>query len=116
MNSDVLSRQVKDLAKAVSRLEKRSGLIVPISTFGQAPYEVLRDIKVVVQPSHGEFIATFFDANVNAAGPTETDAVNNLKDVMLGLFDRLSELPAKRLGPGPAKQLSVLRTFMKKRK
>jgi hypothetical protein len=78
------------------------------------PFKLLREIPVVVQPSGDEYVASFFDANVHASGCTETDAVENLKDVMLGLFAYLEGQPAKRLGPMPAKQRAVLREFIRR--
>lgn len=110
-----LEKELESLKKKLQRLEQGQCLIVPITTFAPEPFDLLQEIKVVVRPSDEEFLASFFDANVNAAGSTETDAVQNLKDVMLGLFDYLEVQPAKRLGPGPKRQLEVLRQFIRKR-
>ncbi len=76
---------------------------------------MLRDIPVVIQPAGDEYVATFYDANVNASGSTAAAALNNLKDVMLGLFDYLGSQPAGKLGPGPVRQLAVLKEFIRKR-
>ncbi len=102
----------------IEKLRKRKGtsLVVPITTFAPEPYDVIRRLEVVVQPSDEEYIATFFDANVNASGCTETEAVANLKDVMLALFEYFASLPAKRLGPGPKRQFAVLRKFIRRRR
>jgi hypothetical protein len=92
--------------------EKTNFLVVPIQTFAPEPFEVLQEIKVVVRPSHDEFIATFFDANVNASGCNETDAVANLKEMLVSRFEQLDCLPENKLGPGLAKQIAVLREFI----
>lgn len=108
-------QELRALSEAVRRLERCSGFLVPISTLAPEPYDLLQEIKAVVQPSDDEFIATFFDANVSAAGPNETAAVANLKDVLIATFQRLDELPAKRLALVKNRQLAVLREFIKKR-
>src|SRR5262245_26961874 len=107
-----LAHELDRLKKHVKRLEQNQALIVPITTLAPEPFDLLQEIKVVVHPSDDEYLASFFDANVNAAGANETEAVANLKDVMLALFVYPSGLPAKRLGPGPKRQLQVLRRFI----
>ena len=97
------------------RKRKHDFIVVPVATFAPEPYELLQRLEVVVEPSGDEYVATFFDANVNAGGCTEPEAVDNLKDTMLSLFEYLASRPAKRLGPGPTKQLAVLRDFIRKR-
>lgn len=87
--------------------------IVPITTLHPAPFELVRDIHIVVQPSGDDFIASFFDANVNASGDTQQEAVANLKDIMLSMFRRFSAEPEDKLGPEPKRQLAVLRQFIK---
>jgi predicted RNase H-like HicB family nuclease len=114
--TEKLTRAVERLRGKLKTLEEQPpSLIVPVTTFAPEPFDLLQPIQVVVQPSDGEYVASFFDANVNASGCTETEAVANVKDVLLGLFEHLSSLPAKRLGPGPAKQLAVLKTVVRKR-
>ncbi|GAF95929.1 unnamed protein product, partial [marine sediment metagenome] len=36
------------------------------------------------------YIATFFDANISASGDTQTEAIFNLKDMIVGTFEILS--------------------------
>lgn len=90
-------------------------LVAHITTLAPEPFDVIKEIPVVIQPSDDEFLATFFDANVNASGCTETDAVSNLKDVLVGLFEYLDAQPPSRLGKAPTRQIAVLRQFVRKR-
>jgi hypothetical protein len=115
-------RRIEELAGEMNSLKTNrrrpdhpGSVIVPITTLEPEPFDLLQTIYVVVQPSDDEYLCSFFDANVNASGCTETDAVGHLKEVMLDLFEHLSVQPAKRLGPGPAKQLAVLKAFIRKR-
>ena len=110
-----LSTKVRALEARVEELEKRPSLIVPITTFDPEPFELLKEIKAVVQASEDEYTASFFDANVNAAGCNEAEAIDNLKDLLLSRFDYLDGLPPEKLGPALAKQIAVLRTFIRRR-
>ncbi len=91
------------------------GLWVPITSFAPEPYDLIRQIPVVVQASEEGFVAGFFDANVHAAGDTEEEAVRNLKSLILDVFDSLSAEPLATLGPEPRRQLAVLQEFLAKR-
>jgi hypothetical protein len=46
-------------------------IIVPIVTFAPEPFDIIKEIPVVVQPTDDEFSATFFDANINTQGCNE---------------------------------------------
>jgi predicted RNase H-like HicB family nuclease len=108
--------RLHDLERTVSSLKtqvaKRASIAV-ISTFAPEPFGVRKQIPVVIQPFDDEFIASFFDANINAQGSNETEALENLKDVMLGVFEHLSAQRSNRLGPEPKRQLAVLQEFIK---
>ncbi len=99
----------------MNELSKSGSFIVPISTLAPEPYDLLKEIRVVVQPSDEEFLASFFDANVNASGCNETEAVDCLKDMLIRRFEYLESLPSVKLGAGPSKQLAVLRFFIRRR-
>src|SRR6266404_9606395 len=101
-----LERNVAGLKEQLEDLHKLP-VIVPISTLAPEPYELIREIKVVVQPDDDSFVATFFDANINASGNTQVDAVANLKDMLIAVFVSLEKEP--KLAKGTARQLAVLR-------
>jgi hypothetical protein len=110
-----LTTRLRSLETAVTELSKSGSIIVPISTFDPEPFDLLKEIKVVVRPRDDEFVATFFDANVNASGCNETDAVDNLKGALIRRFDHLDKMPPEKLGPAMAKQIAVLRTLIRRR-
>lgn len=112
---DKLEREVSSLKNVVAHLRSSQSLVVLARTLAPEPFELLKDIPVVIQRSDDEYVASFFDANINASGGTETDAVANFKDVLLAVFERLEKEPTERLGPGPARQLAVLREFVRRR-
>ena len=109
-----MDRRLAQLEVQVRELSKAGSFIVPITTLAPEPYELLKEIKVVVQKSDDEFVASFFDANVNASGCNETQAVDNLKELLVSRFSYLDTLPKAKLGPAPAKQIAILRTFIKR--
>ena len=83
-------REIK--AELTRRVET---IVIPIATLAPEPYELFRAIPVVVQPAGGEFIATFFDANISTAGDTQEEAVANLRSLLLDMF-RISRVGAAR--------------------
>jgi hypothetical protein len=110
-----LARDVDELKEKVQAISQATSVIVPVASLAPEPFDLLKEVKVVVQPSGDEYLASFFDANVNASGCTQNEAVNNLKDVMIGLFKYLDSQPTARLGRRLVKQLEVLRTFIRRR-
>jgi predicted RNase H-like HicB family nuclease len=79
------------------------------------PYDVIGTIHAVVQPAGDGYTATLFDANIAASGETRQDAVANLKDLILAVYEDLEEEPEERMGVEAARQLAVLRTLVKRR-
>ncbi len=83
-----------------------------LSSFAPEPYAVKRPIPITVQESEDGFLASFVDANVNSSGDTQQEAFANVRELILDVFDRLSSFPADKLGPGPKRQIAILREFM----
>lgn len=106
-DTNVLQRLTQEVGDLKKRLKQSGSITVPITSLAPEPFELRQTIQVVVQPCEDEFVASFFDANVNASGSTETDALANLKDVMLAIFRHLLAQPQGKLGPGPRRQLAV---------
>ena len=113
--------KLSDLATRLEAVEARvpqptvqSTVIVPVETFAPEPYRLLRPFHVVVQPYHDEYVATYFDANIGATGDTQEEAVANLKDVILSLYEHLRALSDAQLGPEPRRQRRILQSLIKK--
>jgi len=110
-----LQREVVLLKQRCSRLEELSPILVPIQSLAPEPYEIIKPFHVVLRVQEDEYIATFFDANISASGDTQTEAIFNLKDIVVGTFEILSETSSNELGPGPAQQKKVLQEFISKK-
>ncbi|HEX9734499.1 MAG TPA: hypothetical protein VGG06_21215 [Thermoanaerobaculia bacterium] len=94
---------------------REPGLRVPIQSLDPEPIEVVSPLEAVIRPVGDGFVATFFDANVNASGETESEAFENLKDMLVATLTELRRLGEERLGPEPARQLAVLKRFLRPR-
>jgi hypothetical protein len=108
-----LEKEVKALKRQVAEISK--SILVPIESFEPDPYELTKKITVLVLPDEGSWIATLVDANINASGETFPEAVANLKDMMIDLFELLRKEPKDKLGKQPSQQLAFLRSVMRKR-
>jgi hypothetical protein len=98
---DVLEHQV----------HQRSTLI-PIQDLEPSPVEVVTPILAVVQEEDGVFVASFVDANMNASGETQLDAMEMLKGVIASSFQFFLS-KENVLGEEPKRQLAVLKHFVR---
>jgi len=87
-------------------------LTIPIENFISKPYQVVRPFTAVLIPSEGGFEASFYDANLSTYGDTESEAIENLKELLLDTLERLNELNDDDLGPGPKKQKEILTSLI----
>jgi len=108
---DSLMSNVKQLEKRIAELSAQPFQAL-ITTLAPDPFDLKRDIPVVVTPNGEDFVATFFDAGISATGDTDEEAVFNLKDLIVQTFEALSKMPEAKLGFLPRKQLAVLRTLV----
>jgi hypothetical protein len=109
----LLEKVVLEVRHAVSELLTRRAIHVPITTLAPSNCRLKQTLWVVVQPDEREFMASFFDANVNATGDTETEAVENLKEILISNYERFTELGETNLGPALRKQFCVLKQFIR---
>ncbi len=108
-----LEEKVKHLEQELVQTKKT--ILIPITTFAPEPYDLIREVQVLVLRDDDSFVASLVDANINASGETVPEAIANLKDMMIILFERLSKEPAEILGTWPTRQLSVLLELMRRK-
>lgn len=110
-----LEGQIASLAERLAGLEAPASVTrtAYIQSFAPEPYELTTPIAVMIEGSTGECVATFHDANISASGETEQEAFENLKSLLLDVFDSLDAEDPDKLGPEPARQLAVLRSFVR---
>jgi predicted RNase H-like HicB family nuclease len=110
----LLQSEVLRLRTRVEDLEHSRPACAPIQSLTPEPYEVIRPFQVVIGPRGDEFVASFLDANIGASGCSEAEALANLKETILSTFEILEEHEEARLGPGPLRQLQLLRQFIRR--
>ena len=109
--------QMSEVLQRVENLEQRinqRSVIVPIQDLEPSQVKIKQPIFAVVQEDDGVFVASFVDANMNASGETQLDAVEMLKDVIAASF-QLFLNKESILGVEPKRQLAVLRCFVEMR-
>jgi predicted RNase H-like HicB family nuclease len=111
---DILEKEVFLLRDRVERLERSQPIEVPVQSFAPDPYEVIKPLHVMVQRVEDDYIASFFDAEIAASGDTPEEAVFNLKDIIMACFESLTKHKETELGPGPRRQLAVLKDFIRR--
>jgi predicted DNA-binding antitoxin AbrB/MazE fold protein len=107
-------RHLADVKESFAQPSDSQSVVVPITTLQPEPFDLFRDVPVVVQPTDDGYLATFFDANIGMTGDTKEESVANLRMLLVDVFEELEKEEAQ-LGPHPARQLAVLRSFMKRR-
>jgi len=106
---------VKEKKPSLRRFSAAHSVVVPIASFDPEPFALIVPIPVVIQECEGGYLASFFDANLNGFGETQQASYVNLKDMIVTVFERLTEEPRKNLGREPARQLKVLQAFIRRK-
>lgn len=104
-----LERRIDTLEYAALSMR---GAIYPIDSLIPGRVIVEKTIHAQVIYEDGCHVATFVDANINASGESELDAIEMLKDAIASTFLAFSERE-HILGDEPARQLAVLREFVR---
>src|SRR5207248_538687 len=102
--------------RRIERIESgASNVRTAITDLGDASLEVLKPIPVSIRPSGDDFVASFFDANVNVSGETEQEAFDGLREILIATFELFGSAPDEGLGPEPMRQFAVLRQFLRRK-
>ena len=86
-----------------------------IQTFAPEPYRLLKPLLITVKYENDEYVAHYADANLSAAGDTAYESIENLKQLMLTVYDNLTSYDPKKLGPAPRRQKTVLMEYINKK-
>ncbi|GEM_PF-3582600 len=111
---DRLENEITALKEEVAELREAQSVQAVIASLADESYDLVKHIPVVIQGAGDEWTATFFDANIAISGDTQEEAVDNLKGLIVDMFESLEE-DKEILGLGPAKQLTTLRDFIQRR-
>lgn len=89
-----------------------------IRDLGENGYDVLEPILITIEEyiSEDNVIACFPEVEVFGEGVTEAEAITNLKQGILDLYDELDEIPKEELGNLPSSWQKILRKIISKTK
>ncbi|MDP6359382.1 MAG: hypothetical protein QF473_29955 [Planctomycetota bacterium] len=108
-----VSVRMATIERKVSKWEEDAkSTSTSISTFAPLQIGVKRPVPVSIMFNEPDYIATFFEANINASGDTPQGAFWGLREVVAARFLRLTELNPSVLGKTPARQLHILNEFL----
>ena len=67
----------------------------------------------VEELDHDNFIASVPDVNLNASGDTWKEAVENLQDIIAGIYRLYRRMPRSALGPEATRQWAFLNSHLR---
>lgn len=104
-----LQRQIGELTEAV---EERAKIYnATIYELGNSQYELTMPIQIVLEEDQEETVARIPELNLYASADTDSEAINELKQEVIKLYDDL-ESSARKLGPLPQSWLETLRKLI----
>jgi hypothetical protein len=109
--------QIEVLQRRVEKLEqcRQGSVTAPITFLPDETLELLRHIPAVMQPSDDDcYLATFFDANINASGETPQEALLNLSQMICSKF-HLYRRKLTVLSPNLLRDFAILQKFVGER-
>ncbi len=107
-----LEGAVLELSEALlSRPVVTSTAIVDLNS---SSYSLRHPIPVVVEEYRDEAVATFLEVEARGWGTTPAEAVNDLKDQVILLYEELTEADPEELGKLPTAWSRVLRDYVAK--
>lgn len=117
---EIAENKLKDLTARLARMEElcersiQKTVCVPVSTFAPEPFEVTREFSVVIQPEEDGFVAALFDANISSSGDTQEEALANVKDLILMIFQGFEDEDDSELGPAMIRQKHALLSLIRR--
>jgi len=110
-----LEKILAEVNSRIEKLEKSRSFFMRLQTFAPEPFEVIKEINVTVDYDGEDYTASFPDANVNASGCNEAEAIENLKENILSSFEYLSSVAPEKLVKPLKKQIAVLQEFVRRK-
>lgn len=99
---DKLTELVRDTAKIYN---------ATIYELGNTQYELTRPIQIVLEEDEEETVARIPELNLYASADTDSEAINELKQEVINLYEEL-ESSHRKLGPLPQSWLQTLRKLI----
>ena len=114
MQTNILTdEQYKMLSKKLINSIERHFKIVPINTLQNPKYILIKPVYVTIEMEKDVIIASFDDIEVFAYGDTEFEAINQLCEEIINIYEDLRE-DRENLGKFPKKWLAFLEEVIEK--
>jgi len=107
-----LQKQVEELTEAVEDTVKISN--ATIYELGDGQYELTTPMQIVLEEDQEETVARIPELNLYASADTDSEAINELKQEIINLYEDLQSSDRK-LGPLPESWLQTLRKLIVKK-
>lgn len=107
-----LQKQVEELTEAVENTVKISN--ATIYELGDSQYELTTPMQIVLEEDQEETVARIPELNLYASADTDNEAINELKQEIINLYEDLQSSDRK-LGPLPESWLQTLRKLIVKK-
>ena len=107
-----LQKQVAELTEAVEDTVKISN--ATIYELGDGQYELTTPMQIVLEEDQEETVARIPELNLYASADTDSEAINELKQEIINLYEDLQSSDRK-LGPLPESWLQTLRKLIVKK-
>lgn len=111
----IFERKLLLIKEKLTELQRQYPTVTIIDSMAPEPFDVIRPFHITVSPYEDEYQASLLDANLYAYGDTKSEAIWNLKDIIVATFDSFSAHGKEKLGPGPARQFEILNSLIRKR-
>jgi len=112
---EMVQKEIAIINDRLARLEEQTAIRVAIQSLAPYPYEIIKPIEAVIQFVDGEYVASFFDANITTGGDSQAEAIFNLRALTVGTFEILAETKDSDLGPGPLQDKKTLEEFVRRK-
>lgn len=107
-----LQKRIDELAEVIHEIGKTYN--ATIFELGSNEYDLTSPLQIVIEEYRDETIARIPELNLYASGDTDAEAINELKQEVIKLYEDL-ESSDRKLGPLPESWLEVLRKLIAKK-
>lgn len=107
-----LQRQIGELTEAVQETAKTYN--ATIYELGNSEYDLTIPLQIVLDEDQEETVARIPELNLYASADTDSEAINELKQEVINLYEDL-ESSDRKLGPLPQSWLQTLRKLIVKK-
>lgn len=109
-----LQTQMQDVRDQLAHIRRGYPRQIPLENLRDPLYEVIHTIPVVLEEDEGQYLATWYDADIFGYGASEQEALDDLCESIVSLWEVLKrESSAQGLGDTLTKQWAFLQKMIR---